>query len=104
MTSVQKITGTPTGMSLIELQETCSSLMLGGSETTASALSGTVYHLLRNPPVLERLVEETRAAFAKEGDIDYVGVNNLKYQKAVLQEAMRVFPPCKSTEAVRERR
>lgn len=96
MTYVQKHTGAPTGMSLVELQETCSSLMLGGSETTASALSGAVYYLLRNPSVLEKLTNEIRTAFTKEEDIDIVSVNNLTYQKAVLQEALRVFPPCKS--------
>jgi cytochrome P450 len=65
MTHVQRHTGTPTGMSIEELQETCNALMLGGSKTTASALSATIYFLLKNPSKLEILIKEIRSTFQK---------------------------------------
>ena len=82
-------------MSIEELQETCVSLMIAGSETTATLLSGVVYHLLKNPPILERLVEEIRTTFETEESINMLSVGDLKYELAVLQEALRIFPPGK---------
>lgn len=95
MTYVQKHTGTPTGMSIEELQETCNALILGGSETTASAISGALYHLLKNPSKMEKLVNEIRSTFQKESEIDLVSTNRLTYQTAVLEESLRICPPRK---------
>jgi cytochrome P450 len=93
MTYAQKHLGTPSGMSLIELQETCSALMIGGSETTASLLSGVIYYLLKNPTKLEKLNQEIRSAFRTEDDIDIVSTKRLTYQAAVVEESMRIFSP-----------
>lgn len=80
-------------MSIEELQETCVSLTLAGSETTASLLSGVVYHLLKNPSILERLVKEIRTTFPTEDSINMTSVTSLKYELAVLEEGLRIFPP-----------
>lgn len=93
MTYVQRHTGTPTGMSMEELQETCNALMLGGSETTASALSAAIYFLLKNPDKMDMLTKEIRSTFQKEVDITFVSTNSLTYQAAVLEECMRIYPP-----------
>jgi aspirochlorine biosynthesis cytochrome P450 monooxygenase len=95
MTYVQKHTGTPTGMSIEELQETCNALILGGSETTASAISGAIYYLLQNPGKMDKLTKEIRSSFQKETEIDFVSTNRLTYQAAVLEESLRIFPPRK---------
>jgi cytochrome P450 len=82
-------------MSIEELQETCVSLIVAGSETTASLLSGVMYYILKNPRILERLVKEIRTAFPTENHINMSGVKGLKYEFAVLQEGLRIFPPGK---------
>jgi Cytochrome P450 len=95
MVYVQRHWATPTGMSIDELQETCSALMLGGSETTASALSGALYHLLKNPSCLDKVVKEIRSTFKNESEISLVSTNHLTYQAAVLEETLRIYPPRK---------
>ena len=67
--------------------------MIAGTETTATALSGTTYHLLRNPAVLQTLVTEIREAFADFDDITLEDLARLKYLQAVLQEGLRMYPP-----------
>lgn len=66
---------------------------MAGSETTASLLSGVIYYLLKNPSVLEKLVKEIRSAFPTEDTITIASVSSLKYEFAVLQEGLRIFPP-----------
>lgn len=71
-------------------------LVLAGSETTATALSGAAYFLATHPKAQMTLVKEVRSTFASEGDIDMLSVNKLRYMLAVLDEAMRMFPPVPS--------
>ncbi|RFU33652.1 hypothetical protein B7463_g2674, partial [Scytalidium lignicola] len=85
--------GKETEMTIPEIQSTSSILVLGGSETTATLLSGVTYLLLKNPEVLKRLNSEIRGYFSKEEDINMVSVNSQTYLLAVLEEGMRVFPP-----------
>lgn len=81
------------GMTVPEIIINSSLLIVAGSETTATLLSGATYHLLKNPRVMEKLQREIREAFKEEKDINIAGVNNLKYLLAVLNEAMRMYPP-----------
>ena len=67
--------------------------MIAGTETTATALSGTTYHLLKHPEVLKTLVEEIRGAFSGFDDITLEDLARLKYLHAVLQEGLRMYPP-----------
>jgi cytochrome P450 len=99
MSYVQKHTGTPTGMSIEELQETCNALILGGSETTASLLSSAIYCLLKKPRIMDKLTKEIRSTFQKEAEIDLVNTNCLTYQAAVLEESLRICPPRKHPDA-----
>jgi cytochrome P450 len=69
--------------------------MLGGSETTASALSAAIYFLLKNPTKMDILIKEIRSTFEKETDITFVSTNSLTYQAAVLEERLRICPPRK---------
>lgn len=82
-----------TGMTKAEMVSNASVLVLGGSETTATLLSGTTYLLLKNPEVLKKLNEEVRSAFKDEDEIDLLSVGKLDYMLAVLDEGMRVYPP-----------
>lgn len=71
-------------------------LILGGSETTATTLAGATYKLLTNPGVYERLKAEVRGAFASVEEINVKSVNGLTYMLAVLNEALRMYPPIAS--------
>ncbi|GES60414.1 cytochrome P450 [Aspergillus terreus] len=68
-------------------------LLIAGSETTATLLSGVTYFLLMNPKALLRLTEEVRDAFNSEAEIDMQSVSRLPYMLACLDEALRMYPP-----------
>jgi cytochrome P450 len=68
-------------------------LLIAGSETTATILSGATYLLLANSSTYTKLVEEIRNAFESQADITMEEVNKLPYLIAVFQEALRVYPP-----------
>ncbi len=81
------------GLTLEEHYSNASLFMMAGTETTATALSGTTYHLLRNPECLKKLTEEIRSAFDGLDDVTLDKAARLRYVHAVLQEAMRLYPP-----------
>ncbi|KAK3306248.1 cytochrome P450 [Chaetomium strumarium] len=76
-----------------ELVGNASLLITAGSETTATALSAATYYLGMNPRALARLTAEVRSTFAREDEIDLLSVQNLTYMLAVLDEALRMYPP-----------
>jgi cytochrome P450 len=80
-------------LTLDHLEANSSILIIGGSETTATLLSGVTYFLLTNPSTLERLTQEVRSAFSSEKDIDLISVSKLTYMLACLDEALRMYPP-----------
>ena len=69
-------------------------LILAGSETTASLLSGLTYHLLQNLPVYERLKRELRESFATQKEITFAVLGSkCPYLMACLKEGLRMYPP-----------
>jgi cytochrome P450 len=80
-------------MSRAEIEATSSTLILGGSDTTATLLAGTVYYLLQNPHTKQKLVAEIRDKFKDEAEIDITAVNKLAYLIATFEEVMRLYPP-----------
>lgn len=80
-------------MSLDEIRAHANVLILAGSETTATTLSGTTYLLCMHPTILSKLETEVRTVFKSESEIDLFSVQKLPYMLAVLDEAMRVYPP-----------
>ncbi|KAH7013966.1 cytochrome P450 [Ilyonectria destructans] len=80
-------------MSLDEIRAHANVLILAGSETTATTLSGTTYLLCMHPAILGKLETEVRTVFKSESEIDLFSVQKLPYMLAVLDEAMRVYPP-----------
>ncbi|KAJ5304318.1 Lanosterol synthase [Penicillium atrosanguineum] len=68
-------------------------LIIGGSETTASLLSGVTYLLLTNSEAYDNLNCEVRSTFKSQDDINLVSVNKLSYMLACLDEGMRMYPP-----------
>ncbi|OQE46305.1 hypothetical protein PENCOP_c001G00493 [Penicillium coprophilum] len=80
-------------LSIDELIANAEILIIGGSETTASLLSGATYLLLTNPTAYEKLKEEVRTVFQSSEEINLISVNKLPYMLACLDEAMRMYPP-----------
>jgi cytochrome P450 len=66
--------------------------LMAGHETTAKALTWTLYLLDRDPEVLARLRREVDRVVG-EGPVTAVCIEGLGYARMVLQEAMRLFPP-----------
>lgn len=86
----------PQNLKTENLEANSSTLVAAGSETTATALSGLTYHLLKNPAMLQRLTEEIREAFQSDEGIDFQTVGDLPYLKACVDEILRVYPPTPS--------
>jgi cytochrome P450 len=93
ISNLQRTLGTKSGMSYAELIETARVLVVGGTETTASLLSGMTYYLLSNPHKLHKLTAEIRSTFANPSSITMATVLPLPYLNAVINEALRLFPP-----------
>ncbi|CAA9965759.1 Cytochrome p450 3a17 [Pyrenophora teres f. maculata] len=85
------------GMSHQEILGNSEALIIAGSETTASALSGLAYYITTNPQALERLQQEIRTAFSTEKEITMLSTAHLKYLTACIEEALRVYPPSAET-------
>ncbi|KAF1810537.1 cytochrome P450 [Eremomyces bilateralis CBS 781.70] len=81
------------GLSVKEMEATSEVLIVAGSETTATLLTGCFYYLLKTPRAYRRLVEEIRGTFKEEKEIGYDRVNKCRYLLAVLDEALRIYPP-----------
>lgn len=84
-------------MSFEKLSANAEILVLAGSETTATLLSGCTYLLLTNPDKMEKLKHEVRSTFASESEITASSVNSLPYMLGVLNEALRLYPPVTSS-------
>lgn len=80
-------------MNLEQIRSNASLLIIAGSETTATALSGVTFLLGTHPEVLAKLTEEVRSCFSSEGEITLLSVQKLKYMLAVLDETLRLYPP-----------
>lgn len=80
-------------MSIAEVESTSAILIVGGSETTATTLCGTVNYLTQNPLELEKLVAEIRSAFLEESEISFAAVKELAFLNAVIHEGLRLCNP-----------
>jgi cytochrome P450 len=76
-----------------ELYENGALLVVAGSETTATLLTGVTYFLCKNPEKLKKVQQEVRTIFQEDGEITQKSVNELSYMIAVLSESMRIYPP-----------
>ncbi|KAI4225731.1 MAG: hypothetical protein L6R36_003694 [Xanthoria steineri] len=81
------------GMSVLEIEATFRALVVAGSETTATALSGILGNLLQAPTAMDKLVKEVRSAFSHESEIVAAKVDGLAYLNAVIEEGFRLCPP-----------
>lgn len=79
-------------MSKGEMYSNLSLLIMAGSDTSATALSGTLYHLAKNSHELRALQAEIRAKFQAEADITFESFAGIPTLLAALKESMRLYP------------
>ncbi|KAJ5780812.1 hypothetical protein N7457_005972 [Penicillium paradoxum] len=68
-------------------------LIVAGSETSATLLSGCIFYLCTTPHAMSQLAAEIRSAFNQDSDMTFRAVETLDYMTAVIQESLRIYPP-----------
>lgn len=79
-------------MSDTQLRDELLTMFLAGHETTASSLAFTTGLLVTHPEVLERAVAEVDEVLGDRVP-DVQSVKQVPFLNAVIEEAMRIFPP-----------
>ncbi len=82
-----------TWLSTEELYLNSQLLVIAGSETTATLMSGAVYLLSRNPRVSNSLTSILRASFESEDQITPASACHVPLLTAVINESLRLYPP-----------
>ncbi|KAK7753574.1 hypothetical protein SLS62_004432 [Diatrype stigma] len=80
-------------LTFAQIATNAGTLIVAGSETTATLLCGAVFLLTTNPHCLEKLAQEVRSSFADDSEITLLSVNKLQYMLACLKESLRRYPP-----------
>ena len=86
-----------TGMTEEEKVQNASALLVAGSETTATTLSGLTFHLSCDKEIYDILTEEIRGAFTTEEEINIKSAAYLQFLHACVEETLRVYPPAGET-------
>ncbi|KAF3033777.1 hypothetical protein E8E11_001666 [Didymella keratinophila] len=82
------------GFNMNELWGESNLLIIAGSDTTSTAMSGTFFYLAHNPSVLEKLCKEIRSTFSDvEEIVTSPKLSSCTYLKACIDETMRMSPP-----------
>ncbi|MDR7369232.1 cytochrome P450 [Flavobacterium aquidurense] len=80
------------GMSLKQLIDEIKILFIAGHETTANALTFTLYLLGKNPEIQQKVFDEIFTIESQTEDI-VEQLQKMTYTNAVLNESMRLYPP-----------
>jgi cytochrome P450 len=88
--SVDDETGEP--MSDQQLRDEATALLLGGYETTTSALAWACHYLTQHPQVMQKLVAEVDQVLGDRRPT-FADLPQLSYTRMVLQETLRLRPP-----------
>lgn len=81
------------GMTMPEIESNAVILILAGSETTATFLSGLTHCLLMNPTHYAKLRDIIRVTFTHEASITPQMLNQIEFFTACIEEAFRIYPP-----------
>lgn len=87
---------TPERMSTRDIVVHLSTNVFAGSDTTAIAIRAVLYHLLKNPDKMQKVVREIDTA-AAEGKLSQPisfkeSTNHLPYMQAAIKEGIRIHP------------
>jgi len=81
------------GLTVPEIQATASVIIVAGSETTVTVLSGITNYLIKDPDMLNRLSSEIRNQFLEEKEMSLSALQDVVYLNAVIQEGLRLCNP-----------
>ena len=81
------------GLSDLEVRANIVTFIGAGHETTANALTWAIYLLSQAPDIRRRVEEEVDEVLGGEGGSDPAHVERLVFTRAVLYEAIRLYPP-----------
>lgn len=95
----RKTSAGETAMNEEEILSTSPILVVAGSETTATALSGFFFFLSQNPDKAANLVAEILDAYSCDSEITLRSTAQLQYLHATLEESLRLYPPVLVTPA-----
>lgn len=76
-----------------ELAAHSNALVVAGSETSATTLSGLHYWLLNTPHAYRKLRDEVRGRYKSVKEIDARSATALPYLTACIEETFRIYPP-----------
>ncbi|KAI1320539.1 hypothetical protein EDD11_000501 [Mortierella claussenii] len=78
--------------------------LLAGRDTTASLLTWTMWHLVQQPHVMDKLKQEIADVVGPYAVPGYDDIKKMKYQKQVVNEVLRLSPPvpCNVRQCVEE--
>jgi len=94
MDFMMRAQGKDHGLNDAELAANSDTLIVAGSETTATLLCGVTFYLLKSPEAYRMCVDEVRSAFNSEEEVTFKAASaRLPYMLACLDEALRLFPP-----------
>ncbi|CAN0911226.1 Desmethyl-deoxy-podophyllotoxin synthase [Linum grandiflorum] len=68
-------------------------LFLAGIETSSTTIEWTMSEMIRHPGVLNKVQEEVRQVFGKNGDVKEDNLHQLKYLDTIIAETLRLHPP-----------
>ncbi|KAL6201990.1 hypothetical protein ACLB2K_025701 [Fragaria x ananassa] len=68
-------------------------MLIGGSDTTSTALEWLMAELMRHRNVMAKLQEEVRRVVGKKARVDVSNLEQMDYLKCVIKEALRLHPP-----------
>eukprot|EP00835_Amoeboradix_gromovi_P006292 NODE_715_length_4836_cov_0.118640.p2 type:complete len:484 gc:universal NODE_715_length_4836_cov_0.118640:1442-2893(+) len=74
------------------LRDIIINFILAGRDTTAQALSWTVYELRNRPEIIEKIRKESAASIKDRSMASYEEIKSLKYTTAVFMECLRLHP------------
>ncbi|EPQ67389.1 Bgt-1532 [Blumeria graminis f. sp. tritici] len=81
------------GMTKPEIENNAQFLILAGSETISSFLSGLTFHLLTYPQHLVKLTSLIRDTFITSSEITGPALDQLEYFNVIIEESFRLYPP-----------
>ncbi|HEY0570182.1 MAG TPA: cytochrome P450 [Enterovirga sp.] len=81
------------GLSDLEVRANIVTFIGAGHETTANALTWAIYLLSQTPDVRRRVEEEVDEVLSGQGGSEPAHAERLVFTRAVLDEAIRLYPP-----------
>lgn len=80
------------GMSDLQIRDEAITIFAAGHETSANALSWTIYLLSQHPDIARKVREEAENVFGDKKP-EFADIQKLSYAKQVIEESMRLYPP-----------